>query len=218
MAGRTLSVKYGLAAAAAVAIASLLPVTQSTNFPKWNGIGPQVTPELTRSLTEPAGHLLRQDLQDPCYFITPLVVDPDGYNDRCSPPLNGPCFELVGASMKGVSVEPWYEPDNITDILVLAADSATAFAMKDPSVAFEVDFHAYGDSKFRYLNYDPVTNCYDVVLERKKDTLRHKRWRISVGETENDRDLDTLNRHYTTTRFCAEKLVINIRRQPKKRS
>ncbi|SJX63465.1 probable Mig1 protein, induced during biotrophic phase [Sporisorium reilianum f. sp. reilianum] len=211
MAGRTVFTKHALAVAA-VAISLLLPGALSVVFPPWNGIGPEVTPDLTRSSTPPTGHLLAQDIPDPCSPITPLIVDPTSYEDRCSSPLNGPCFQLVGASMTGVSVEPWFEPVNITDSMLLAQDSATAFAMMDPSVAFEIDFHSYGDLKFRYLNYDSDTNCYDVTLERKRETVRKQHWRMTVGETEDEIALDTLNSHYTSTRFCTDKLFIKIGR------
>ncbi|CDR88445.1 uncharacterized protein SPSC_04272 [Sporisorium scitamineum] len=209
MIGRKLSVMHALVAAT-ISMAMLLPGALSATFPRGNGIGPQVTSDLTRSPTVPTGHLLKQDIPDPCSPITPLMVDPAGYGVRCSSPLNGPCFQIVGASMKGVSVEPWYEPVNMTKALILAEDSATSFALKKPSLAFEIDFLSHGNHKFRYLNYDPDTSCYDITLERKSKT----HWRMTVGETEDDRDLDTLNSHQTTTRFCTDKLVIKVTRKP----
>lgn len=217
MVGQALSVRHALAVAA-IANSLLLPSGLSAVFPSWNGIGPQVTPELSRSSPKSTGHLLAQDVSDPCSPVTPLIVDPAAYKDRCSSPRSGPCFQIVGASMQDVSVDPWYDPiDNMTDAVILADDSATAFAMKDPTLAFEIDFLSYGDLKFRYLNYDADTNCYDVTLERKREKLRKRRWRMSVGETKDDRDLDTLNSHQTSTQFCTDNLVINIRRQPRKK-
>lgn len=79
--------------------------------------------------------------------------------------------------------------------------------MRNASDAFEIGWLNYDYLRFRYTNFDPVSRCYDVNLGRRGDS----RYRMSIGEDADTRDLDTLHGEETSTRFCSEKLVINIR-------
>lgn len=85
--------------------------------------------------------------------------------------------------------------------------------MNDPTIAFQITFLEFSSVKFRYSNYDPETRCFDVALKRKWKS----KWRLTVGETPEMKDLDTLNTLSTETRFCKDKLVIRLSRQPEKR-
>lgn len=92
-------------------------------------------------------------------------------------------------------------------------DACVAFTLNDLEVAFEITFPNYGDIKFRYLNYDPKSKCFDIYLQRKWKS----HWRMTVGETSDTRDLDTLNHLNTNKRLCTNKLTIRLMKQPYKR-
>lgn len=54
-----------------------------------------------------------------------MFVDHQAYKERCSEPRKGPCFELIGTKMSGSVVEPWLEPVNMTEHVIVADDSAS---------------------------------------------------------------------------------------------
>ncbi|SPO26414.1 related to conserved hypothetical Ustilaginaceae-specific protein [Ustilago trichophora] len=181
----------------------VLPSAMSIKMPPNDGPGPQVVHDFSHS--SPSWHLLKQEPSDSC-DPTPLYVDPEAYKERCKP-SKGPCFGHVGASLIGTQISPWFEPLNMTDEVVLADDSAQSFAVQDATVAFEITYMQFDQLKLRYSNYDPATRCFDIQLSRNKKP----KFRMSIGETSDLRDLDTLHGRETSTRFCSESLMINIR-------
>lgn len=105
-----------------LSVISLCSPALSARLPKNDGIGPQITHDLTRS---PTAHLLEQTLNDPCSEITPMYVDADAYKERCGEPRKGLCFELIGTKMSGSVIEPWLEPVHMTEQIIVADDSGS---------------------------------------------------------------------------------------------
>ncbi|EST05029.2 hypothetical protein PSEUBRA_005837 [Kalmanozyma brasiliensis GHG001] len=182
-------------------VVCLLPPSQAARLPPHDGIGPQLTPDLQRS---PSAGLLEQSYAKPCLEPTPLIIDSDAYTSRCNEG-KGPCFELVGTTMQAKIVEPWHEPLNMTEHVIVADSIAHSFTMRDPSVAFTITFDVDSALRFRYMNYDAADGCYNVTLSRWKS--KH---RLSVGQKPGERELDTLNHEETGKRFCTDKLLITV--------
>ncbi|KIS68650.1 uncharacterized protein UMAG_12215 [Mycosarcoma maydis] len=213
MTGLFLRVKLLLCAAVAV-IVLLLPAALSAKKPFY-GVGPEIGgfPEIKGDLftfPSPWASVLEQELPGDCIEITPLYVDTIIYGVRTSRSQPEIHFELVGhgLSMAGAQIEPWLQPVNMTKNIILGNNEATAFTMNDPAVAFEITFHRYGGMKFRYLNYDPSTKCFDIMLLRDVS----KKYRMTIGKTVDGPDFDTQLQLETRTNFCTDKLVIRIRR------
>lgn len=77
--------------------------------------------------------------------------------------------------------------------------------MQDPFVAFTITFDVDSALRFRYENYDPANRCFDVTLSRWKSD-----YRLSVGQKQGERELDTLNHEETGKGFCTDKLTIAV--------
>lgn len=213
---------------ACVVLLHALSGALATYLPIGIGVGPELTPDLNRTL---APHTLDQDLSKDC-FVTPLIVDTEGYAKRWMQ-SQGPFFHHVGASLVGTQIKPWLEPLNMTERVMLEDDAAqceccdysflyspkypltrlplrhfnAAFTTLNSTDAFEITYLQLDGIKFRYYNYDANTKCYEVLISRPKEA----KYRMSIGKEEGERDLDTLHHRETGKRLCYDSLVIHVR-------
>ncbi|SYW86235.1 uncharacterized protein UBRO2_05955 [Ustilago bromivora] len=154
-------------------------------MPYWDGIGPQVTQDLDRSPSaRPLTQVIPPWLEHKC-TVTPLQIDAEEYKARCLPG-KGPCFTHEGdGSLKTTNIEPWLEPLDMTQEILLMDDTARDFTVRDPSTPFEITYLTYANAKIRYSNFNPETRCYDILIKAGE----HEGGDISVGESPADMSL-----------------------------
>ncbi|KAJ1582295.1 hypothetical protein NDA11_000114 [Ustilago hordei] len=196
-----------------IALTSLqtFPAVLSAKMPQWGGPGPQVTQDLDRS---PSARPLTQEippLQDYDCTLTPLQIDAEKYKARCLPG-KGPCFTHKGdGSLKATNIEPWLEPLNMTQEILLMDETARDFTVRDPSTPFEITYLAYGDTNFRYSKFNPETRCYDILIKAGNSFNGI----ISVGESPDGTSLSSKStRNFgdeLSHTFCAEHLYITLK-------
>ncbi|SOV02138.1 related to conserved hypothetical Ustilaginaceae-specific protein [Ustilago sp. UG-2017a] len=196
-----------------IALTSLqtFPAVLSAKMPYWDGIGPQVTQDLDRSPSaQPLTQVIPPWLEHKC-TVTPLQIDAEEYKARCLPG-KGPCFTHKGdGSLKTTNIEPWLEPLDMTQEILLMDDTARDFTVRDPSTPFEITYLAYANAKIRYSNFNPETRCYDILIKAGE----HGGGNISVGESPADMSLFSRSSFSRSSSehshpFCAEHLYITI--------
>ncbi|SOV04968.1 uncharacterized protein UDID_17810 [Ustilago sp. UG-2017a] len=162
--------------------------------------------------------------------VTPLFVDKAGYDKRCDEKSNSkwPCFKTsYDASLKLTTIEPWLEPFNMSEEILLMDETATgklsdeecellagplltcsflssAFTLRDASVSFIIKFPNSGDS-LKYYDYDDKTGCYKIHLQGEG----FSRIFVSDGNGD-DRDIDTLNYRGTGKLLCSKWITIGF--------
>ena len=161
--------------------------------------------------------------------VTPLFVDKAGYDKRCDEKSDSkwPCFKTSDdASLKYTTIEPWLEPFNMSEEILLMDGTATgklsdeecellagplltcsflssAFTLRDASVPFIIKFHNKGSLK--YYDYDDKTGCYKIHLQGEG----FSRIFVSDGNGD-DHDIDTLNYVGTGKRLCSKWITIGF--------
>ena len=107
-----------------VIVMSLLPSVHSVSKVFGLGPGPQiVSDQFPSSFAYP---LDQQDASFACSPFTPLFIDGPIFVSRTARIGAGPepQFQVYGASLRHTQIEPWLEPVNMTDQIVLADSTA----------------------------------------------------------------------------------------------
>ncbi|SPO26415.1 related to Mig1 protein [Ustilago trichophora] len=137
--------------------------------------------------------------------LTPLTIDNAEYEKRCGSKSDSkwPCFTHYDSYLGYVNVQPWFEPLNMSEEIIVKDERGVDFTMRNASIAFEITYQNDGTVKFKYSNYDPETGCYDVDLTGSD--RNPKDYRIWASDDEGkDRDIDTLHSTRTGKRFCTK--------------
>ncbi|UTT92027.1 hypothetical protein NDA17_006228 [Ustilago hordei] len=140
-----------------------------------------------------------------CY-VTRLFADKTEYEKHCEEKSTSkwPCFKSSdSASLKYTTIEPWLEPFDMSKEIVLMDNTASAFTLSDPSVAFTITYPS--GVSLRYYDYDDKTGCYKIHLHTVVDL------RIFVsGGNGDDRDIDTKHHTDTGKQLCSKWITIDI--------
>ncbi|SAM82795.1 related to Mig1 protein [Ustilago bromivora] len=136
--------------------------------------------------------------------VTPLFIDKAEYEKRCGEKSDSkwPCFKTSDdTSIKYTTIEPWLEPLNMSEEILLMDENASAFTLRDASVPFTIKF-PYG-VRLTYYDYNDKTGCYKIHLEGRES------FRIFVSDGNgNDRDIDTLHYWNTGKQLCSKWITI----------
>ncbi|SPC64380.1 related to Mig1 protein [Ustilago sp. UG-2017b] len=138
--------------------------------------------------------------------VTPLFIDKAEYDERCGEKSDSkwPCFKTSDdASLKYTTIEPWLEPLNMSEEILLMDKEARAFTLRDASVPFTIKFNHY--LSLKYYDYNEKTGCYKIHLHGANS------WRIFVSDGNgDDRDIDTERYFETGKLLCSKWITIDI--------